>query len=677
MAKRRKQATEPLRAWPFAILLIAFALRLIAAVQLGKLPLSRTLQLDSNEYLTWGRRIASGDFTMPNPPPHGPGYPFFLGAILALTGGSLIAVQVIQAAIGALTCWFTGRAARAWFGERAGIVASALLALYAPLIWIDASIYAEGLLICLMAAFMWAIATHRHVAISTAIVFAAIVVRPTALVLLPVLFVFGTKSWRARAALAAIVVIAFTAVAVPIQAYGGLNFYLGNSPLRDGTASARIGGDWDRIEGDAARHRQLTVRDEDRYFVRKTFEEIAEQPLAYARLLLRKTALTFGNVEIRDSFSFYFFRPFSPVLWLIPFAVLFGCAVAGAFAIDWRGEGARVSASYVLLTALTCIGLVVGSRYRMPMVIGLAIIASAIVNRWTSFAALRMTVVALIAATASIFVSHPPSHNLSEEWAWTARSLQREGDLDTAKDAARQALEQNPQSALAYDTAATSERSPAVAIPLLERAIAITPDFFEAHLHLGGAYAVTGQIPKAQQQYEAAMIIDPRDARPVRQAAQIAMQQRRILDAITLYARAATLDPHDVNSVWQVARLWGAAGKPELGLSAAQRAASIERPSGDEWLLTATLAMHAHRFEAAGRALDLARATGANPINVTLTGALLAFETGDLDRADAMVDSVLEQAPELTEAELLKGAIAAKKRPAGANPSGPGGHELK
>ena len=137
MVKRRKQATQPFHAWPLAIVLLAFALRFAAAMQLGNLPLSRSPQLDSYEYLTWGRRIASGDFTIPNPPPHGPGYPFFLGAILAVSGGSLLAVHIVQAALGALTCWFTGAAARAWFGERAGIASSAILAVYAPLIWIE------------------------------------------------------------------------------------------------------------------------------------------------------------------------------------------------------------------------------------------------------------------------------------------------------------------------------------------------------------------------------------------------------------------------------------------------------------------------------------------------------------------------------------------------------------
>jgi hypothetical protein len=39
-----------------------------------------------------------------------------------------------------------------------------------------------------------------------------------------------------------------------VQAYGGMNFYLGNRPAGTGMASARPGGEWDALEGEASRY---------------------------------------------------------------------------------------------------------------------------------------------------------------------------------------------------------------------------------------------------------------------------------------------------------------------------------------------------------------------------------------------------------------------------------------
>ena len=283
VTKRRK--THSL--WPgVAVFVVAAVLRLIMATQIADLPLSRTPHYDSLEYLTWARQIAAGDFTWPVAPPHGPGYPYFLGAILALSGGRSMAIGLVQSILGAFTCLLGAEAGAVWFGRRAGIATGFILALYAPLIWIDASIYAEGLLIFLMTAALWCVATDRHPAITGAVAGLAILVRPTALILLPLLLIFGARTWRGRAILVtiAIAVVAPATIAnwrtmhewIPIQSAGGMNFYLGNSPLRDGLPSARPGGDWDRIEPDAARHGAITPVAEDRYFARRTIAEIRQ-----------------------------------------------------------------------------------------------------------------------------------------------------------------------------------------------------------------------------------------------------------------------------------------------------------------------------------------------------------------------------------------------------------------
>ena len=259
-----------------AIVGVALLVRAITALQIAALPLFRNPHFDSLEYLGWARRVAAGDFTWPALPPHGPGYPYVLGALLAIFGGSLVAVVVGQSIVGAMTCWLAARTTRALFGARAGLAAGLILAVYAPLIWIDASIVAEGLLIFTMTLALWSAATERHPALTGAILGLATLIRPTALILLPLFLFFGARTWRLRGVMAAVTIAVIAPVTIanwrtshafiPVQAFGGINVYLGNSPLRDGLASARPGADWERIEPEAARH----GADEERYFMRKT-----------------------------------------------------------------------------------------------------------------------------------------------------------------------------------------------------------------------------------------------------------------------------------------------------------------------------------------------------------------------------------------------------------------------
>jgi Tfp pilus assembly protein PilF len=660
VTKRHKTGPQPVRAgrragstsrsrtshslWPgIAVFVVAAVVRLIVATQIADLPLSRTPHYDSLEYLSWARRIAAGDFTWPAPPPHGPGYPYFLGALLALSGGRSMVIALVQSIMGAFTCLLAAETGAAWFGRRAGVAAGFILALYAPLVWIDASIYSEGLLIFLMTTALWCVATNRHPAITGVVIGLAALVRPTALILLPLLLIAGARAWRARAILIAVAaaVIAPVTIAnwramhqwIPIQSAGGMNFYLGNSPTRDGLPSARPGGDWDRIEPDAARHGAMSPVAEDRYFTQKTIAEIRQHPGAFLKLLGRKLVWTFQSEEIRDTHSFYFFRRAVPLLWLLSFTILFALAAAGAFLADWRSRGAWIVAAYVALTAATCIGLVVASRYRMPIVVGLALFAGIVIESFPRKPR-RLAIavaIALVAGFATRVWSHPPSHNFAEELALTSESLTKERNDAEAERAARQAIAIDPRNALGYDALGlvlgasnrTSDAAEAFA-----RATALNPDFVAAHLHRGQVYA----------------------------------QMQNLDGAAAEYARATALDPHDSDALLALARLQGATGRSAEGLQSAQRAVALRDPSAEDWLLIAALAADARHFDVASNAIQRAGAAGAPQPFVMFATALLRYREGHLREAAQIVDQVIARAPEFTQAQQLRAEIERAKQ---------------
>ena len=264
---------------------------------LGDLPISRTPQLDSSAYVGWAGALVSNGSFWPVYPEHAPGYPIFMSVILSAFESSLTAVRIVQSILGAIGCVLIARVASRTLTPRAFLPAGLLQAVYAPLIYIDTAILAESVFIFLLilGLDLATAAIGRGRAFAAGLVLGlATIVRPTALV---VVIAFGivlllTRIKRhatglqlaagfvagALVVIAPVVVTNWRVTGVPmVQAYGGMNFYLGNRPAGNGMASARPGGEWDALEGEASRF-GYGRNEQDAYYFRKTFEAIGAAP---------------------------------------------------------------------------------------------------------------------------------------------------------------------------------------------------------------------------------------------------------------------------------------------------------------------------------------------------------------------------------------------------------------
>jgi tetratricopeptide (TPR) repeat protein len=337
--------------WGAGIFALAALVRLLVGSQLGETALFRWPQLDSLEYLVWARKVASGTMIWPVPPPHGPGYPTFLGLLLRLFDDSLDAARRVQALFGAGTCILAAAVAARAFGRRAGIAAGLLLAVYGPLVFLDVSMLAEGLLVFLLLLALWlfvALAKPFPRAIAAGLVLGiAALVRPTAVVVLPALLLVllwgrlrDRRAWAAAGLLLAAFFLVTTPVVakisrvngafVPVQGYGGFAYYIGNSPNGDGLPSPRLGRGWEMLVSEAARAGMTTPAAEDQYYRRKAAREIREHPGAYLRLLAGKALWLVQAEEVRDSHSYDFFQSQSRLLGILPgLGLLFPLAVCG------------------------------------------------------------------------------------------------------------------------------------------------------------------------------------------------------------------------------------------------------------------------------------------------------------------------------------------------------------
>ena len=647
MARPRPRRARAAEAGRFDLAVVfgaAFLVRLAVWLQIRSLPIVRSPQLDSFEYVEWARRIAAGDFTWPVPPPHGPGYPFFLGAILKLSGGSLGAAAVVQAALGALGCVLIARVGRKLFGREAGLLAGLLLGVEAAVALVDVSLYSEGLLLVLLAAALLVIspagpATVRAAAAAGALIGLAAIVRPTAVFLLPVAAgsVFLARSparrttrFLAVAAAAAIVILPVTwlnlrATGAPllVQGHGGFNFWIGNSPSRDGLPSVRPGAEWDRLEGEAVRAGFVTPGDQDRYFTHKTIREIGADPLRWLRLLGAKLVWTFQAEEIRDPFSFYFFRGEAPLLSFLPgVGVLFPLALLGAVAASARSPRPWVLLGAAAAWAASCTLLVTSFRYRLPLVPVLAVFAGAGCVEAARAVRARGRALALAAgvllagALAARLWGHPASRTFAEEWTATGITLNHERDLAGAERAFRRALAEDSRWAPAWTglgVAAANRGDLQQARASLEKALTLEPGSILANLELARVSAAGGRLTDAEHAYRRVLALAPREYDALQGLGALLLSERRLDEAEPLARRAAEVSPASAPAHLLLARVLGAKKRWTEALDEGRRACDLDPSSPDAWITLGALWTDSGDPQRSLEALDRAQGAGADP----------------------------------------------------------------
>lgn len=685
--------------WGAGIFALAFGVRAVVALELGRTALYRQPQLDQLEFLIWARGLLERGFSWPSLPTKGPGYAVLLAGLLHLFGGSLPAVRLAQAALGGLTCVLAALLARRFFGDGAALAAGLLLALYGPLAYVDTAFLAEGpFLLLLVAALVVFTLPGRPLPAAGgagALLGLAALVRATALGLMPALALVALLSrrreepvgWGKRAAAAALLVAAALAVVLPvslpmgrttggslvIQGYGGLNFLMGNDPAGRGLPAARLGGSWDRLEGEAARQGLTGAAEQDRFFLAEARRAIAANPLGWLRVLAAKAFWLLQAEEIRDSHSFYFFRSRSALLvWLPGWGLLFPLAVWGMVVAVRRRRVPAALVVYLAVFAATCIGIIMASRYRLPMVpalaafagLGAAAAAGALGSRRWRELAVCLGVLAA-AAVAAHLERDAASRNLAEEWALSGTAELSGGDKVAAAAAFRQALAADPGSALAWDGLGEL-RLAAGDLPgareALDRALALNPDFALAHRDHARVLLAAGEMPAAVAELRRALELRPRDLDSLELLGPLLLAQGKVDAAEEVFRRVVALQPSNVAAELGLARIAGARRRPAQGVPHARRAAELAPGSLEAWTTLALLAVDAGEADVADTALGRAASLAGEEAPQVLWGrALLQRLRGQRDAVDETLRRLLRRQPGFADAARLLVANAAEQ----------------
>ena len=568
-----------------AVLLAALAVRIVFLIQLGRSELSGTLSLDSEFYYTVARNLSAGGSLGAGAFDFNPLYPPFLVAVFRFFGQGLLAPRIIQLLLGLCTIALLyigglrlvegprkGRPS----GSLAAVSASTLALLYSQFVLYEGLLLSTAFEVFLIAAsFVLALALdedlrgERPIALGTrriprwiaglllgALCGLGALARPNLFLLLTAaiplwLAVRSRRKWLglapavsciAGAALFLAPPIVHNARAtgrlVPVTAHGGINFYLGNRSGGSGVFQALDGMPGDargsleeaRRRAERQTGRRMTNAEASDYYMRRALGEISRDPAAWLRLMGRKLLYFFNGVELYDVPNVYFCEIACSVLrlLLVPFSVIAPLAICGFVVLFRSGRNRSVVAMYLGCAVVSVLLFYVNTRYRLPSV-------------------------PLLILLASFFI------------AWAAREVSRRRLKNVAITAAA-----------------------AVALfVLVSNRSFVKMNHSAAYAFLGNHYIETGDEAKAEQAFAEAYRRDPRKIEAILNYARILGQRGKSVESVDMFARAYERMPHFPHVALEYGRALESLGRTDAARRLYLEAAASGR--ADERELARTL----------------------------------------------------------------------------------------
>jgi Flp pilus assembly protein TadD len=316
----------------------------------------------------------------------------------------------------------------------------------------------------------------------------------------------------------------------PTTAQLGPNFWIGNhagasgfyEPLRYGRGDARV----ERADATAIAVREsghpLTPGEVSDYWRDRALADIAADPVAWIRLLARKSVLTWNATEWVDTEDPYTYASFSPVLRVtlavLGFGVLAALAGAGLVLLGRRVGRVWLLPAWLVGYTLMATLFFVLARYRYPLVPVLALLGGFGIAEALRVDS-RRRLPALGTFAAMVLVCHLPFGDraamAATTWTNLGIELAARGETRGARDAYERALTADPVAIRASTNLAMIELAdghPDTALRHLESVAARAPDSSVVWDSHGRVLAALGRDRDALASFTRATLADPADA---------------------------------------------------------------------------------------------------------------------------------------------------------------------
>ncbi len=484
-------------------------------------------------------------------------YPFSLGYINVITGGSILAAKLIQVALGVLTCVLTYELGRKAAGRTAGFLAALIICFYGPMLVFETRLVGAVPAACIGVALLWMFLSAKQ-RLRNPVIFglgmisaAAVLIRPTffpfaALAFLWLLWVMlrDRVSFPRMLGHAGFWCAGFLLLTAPVgwmNAHtaegrwsflpysGAVNLYVGNNPDICRTLTVRPGWEWERLLDMPRFHGIESPAEHPPFFRRQVMDFAAAQPLQFAENLGRKSLRLISSREIPRNVDMYLYRDWSGILRLLmgkagpfgwPFGVIFPFAAAAALAAFRR---LKIELWVFLAVHASVLVLVFpAARYRMELIPVLAVAAAVgmtavwrhILNR-NGKALLGYAFILAAGAAASVF----PGPFCEEKSPYKAELCQflaihhlEAGQMNQAETLVRRAAALQPKRSGAYvvwgDIMGYKGRFND-AFLRYQQAMQLNPDRDDAWRKMGTLAYLAGRHAEAETLLRGAMEINP------------------------------------------------------------------------------------------------------------------------------------------------------------------------
>jgi tetratricopeptide (TPR) repeat protein len=424
--------------WALSIFVLALLIRLVYFFQIkANFPGWDSPTIDPLYHDLWARQIAGGDILGSGPFFRAPFYAYFLGALYAILGPSLTAAKIIQHIIGAASCVIIFLFAERYFNRKTAVTAGLLSALSWVFVYYEDELLLDSLLVLFGVLLVWSLmrASEKRSLVayfgSGLLLGLASITRPNFLAVLPVILIWLAIMYRSdlrRIMITFILVAAGAALLifpvalrnilvghdeVLIASQGGINFYIGNNPQADG-ASATIpefGPTWQYSDAEYLAKKEtgqlgkeMKPSEVSSFFYDKGYDFIFGKPKAWLRLMIKKLDLFWNSYEISNNQNLYFYRRFASVTKILPPFSWFisPLALIGLALVFMMGRKYQIIGYFVIGYMLTVVAFFVNSRFRLPVLPFLIMLASFVFwkgidfIRYKDFKRLMIVVISLI-----------------------------------------------------------------------------------------------------------------------------------------------------------------------------------------------------------------------------------------------------------------------------------------
>jgi len=394
-----------------AVLLVAGCLRLVYAAQVSETADHGRLAVDALGYDRQARGVLEGEWPGDEVFYQDALYPFFVAAHYRFVGDEPTRVFTTQALLGVLAAVLVGVLATLVLSPSEGLLAGLLAAAYGPFLFYEQLLLKAALSTACLTAFLVALVVARRRGVPAALgagvlLGACCLLRGNLLALVPIACLWlalpreGTGLGRRAGSVVALLLGAGLVISpvtlhnvragefVLITSQAGQNFYIGNNPGNDTGSYVPPAGvrgiqtfeqiDFARLAEDEVGH-ALTPTERSRFWFDKAFAFFRDEPGAALALQWKKLALFLNHLEVPDNADYLTTRQEVPLLRapLPTFSVLLVLACAALVLRRPTADLGLVVAIGLTISA-TVVAFYVFSRYRLPVVPILLVLAAAL-----------------------------------------------------------------------------------------------------------------------------------------------------------------------------------------------------------------------------------------------------------------------------------------------------------